>query len=66
MIVSMSHDRYPAAGGEARALSLKQVNSKEFYATLGLECKCCDGEGECRSSWKSSCSKLQCKPWRSY
>jgi len=36
-----------------------------FVATLGIECKCCDGiKGECRSTWDSSCPKLQCLPWK--
>ncbi|KDP44860.1 hypothetical protein JCGZ_01360 [Jatropha curcas] len=64
-IVAMSL-QYPG-GAEAGAVSLKHGNSKKFFATLGLECKCCDGDkGECRSSWESSCSKLQCHPWKSY
>jgi hypothetical protein len=42
-------------------------NSKRFFASLGLECKCCDGaKGECRSSWDSSCPKLKCHPWKSH
>ncbi|KAF2296160.1 hypothetical protein GH714_036464 [Hevea brasiliensis] len=43
MIVVISHDQYPAGGGEAAEISLKRVNSKKFFATLGLDCKCCDG-----------------------
>ncbi|KAG6763722.1 hypothetical protein POTOM_031159 [Populus tomentosa] len=51
---------------EARPLTLQQGNSKRFFASLGLECKCCDGaKGECRSSWDSSCPKLKCHPWKS-
>ncbi|KAL9365289.1 hypothetical protein Peur_043162 [Populus x canadensis] len=52
---------------EARPLTLQQGNSKRFFASLGLECKCCDGaKGECRSSWDSSCPKLKCHPWKSH
>ncbi|KAI5574879.1 hypothetical protein BDE02_10G175100 [Populus trichocarpa] len=58
--------QYPRAV-EARPLTLQQGNSKRFFATLGLECKCCDGaKGECRSSWESSCPKLKCHPWKSH
>ncbi|KAL5734587.1 hypothetical protein ACOSP7_032448 [Xanthoceras sorbifolium] len=42
-------------------------SSKRFAATLGVVCKCCDGErGDCRSTWdSSSCpTKLQCLPWK--
>ncbi|KAG5237515.1 hypothetical protein OIU77_013560 [Salix suchowensis] len=58
--------QYPGAVG-ARPLTLQQGNSKGFFATLGLECNCCDGaKGECRSSWESSCPKLKCHPWKSH
>ncbi|EEF38178.1 conserved hypothetical protein [Ricinus communis] len=65
MIAAMFHQS--PRGGEARTLTLKQGNTKKFFATLGLECKCCDGaHGECRSSWESSCPKLQCHPWKAH
>ncbi|KAL8167917.1 hypothetical protein V2J09_009416 [Rumex salicifolius] len=34
----------------------------KVFGTLGVECKCCDGE--CTSSWEGSCSKLHCLPWK--
>ncbi|KAL4318205.1 hypothetical protein GQ457_18G008660 [Hibiscus cannabinus] len=48
---------------------LKRVHRKGYgrLATVGVICKCCDGEGgECRSSWDASysCTKLQCLPWK--
>ncbi|KAL5706278.1 hypothetical protein ACHQM5_024470 [Ranunculus cassubicifolius] len=37
----------------------------KISATLGMSCKCCDGEeGICRSTWEASCSKLECLPWK--
>ncbi|KAF3969859.1 hypothetical protein CMV_006380 [Castanea mollissima] len=48
---------------EARPLS--QQRFSEIFSTLGVACKCCDGEkGECTSTWTGSCSKLQCLPWK--
>ncbi|KAF8022115.1 hypothetical protein BT93_G2302 [Corymbia citriodora subsp. variegata] len=43
-----------------------QLRDSDMYATLGVQCKCCDGErGECRSKWaEGSCSKLRCLPWK--
>ncbi|KAL4620997.1 hypothetical protein ACB092_06G196700 [Castanea dentata] len=50
---------------EARPLTLQKGRLNNFVATLGIECKCCDGiKGECRSTWDSSCPKLQCLPWK--
>ncbi|XVE99674.1 hypothetical protein REPUB_Repub03eG0220300 [Reevesia pubescens] len=48
---------------------LKRVHQQGYakLATLGVVCKCCDGEGgDCRSSWDSSysCPKLHCFPWK--
>ncbi|KAL4388222.1 hypothetical protein GQ457_09G030070 [Hibiscus cannabinus] len=48
---------------------LRRVRRQGYanLATLGVVCKCCDGEGgECKSSWDASyaCSKLQCLPWK--
>ncbi|XVE69302.1 hypothetical protein DITRI_Ditri09bG0141100 [Diplodiscus trichospermus] len=48
---------------------LRRVHQQGYakFATLGVACKCCDGEGgECRSSWDASysCPKLQCLPWK--
>ncbi|MBA0870605.1 hypothetical protein Goshw_014717 [Gossypium schwendimanii] len=49
---------------------LKRVHRRGGYAnlaTLGVVCKCCDGEGgECRSSRDASysCPKLKCLPWK--
>ncbi|KAL9388812.1 hypothetical protein Peur_017417 [Populus x canadensis] len=66
LLLIFTISRYPRAV-EARPLTLQQGNSKRFFATLGLECKCCDGaKGECRSSWESSCPKLKCHPWKSH
>lgn len=37
----------------------------KVFNTLGVVCKCCDGEGgECRTTWEGSCPKLQCLPWK--
>ncbi|WRX12809.1 hypothetical protein QQP08_005296 [Theobroma cacao] len=46
---------------------LKRVRGYANFATLGVVCKCCDGEGgECKSSWNAShsCPKIQCLPWK--
>lgn len=41
------------------------LGNSKMLATLGIVCKCCDGEsGKCRSTWDGSCSKLQCLPWK--
>ncbi|KAL5709359.1 hypothetical protein ACHQM5_020059 [Ranunculus cassubicifolius] len=54
-------------GVESRTKSLSFTEQHRFskvFATLGVSCKCCDGkEGVCRSTWESSCSKLECLPW---
>ncbi|AES71054.1 transmembrane protein, putative [Medicago truncatula] len=43
----------------------KGYSKREAYSTLGLVCKCCDGEGgDCISTWDASCSNLMCKPWK--
>ncbi|CAH9080075.1 unnamed protein product [Cuscuta epithymum] len=61
---------------EARPLIslLHQDNSRyvKLFATLGMECKCCDGvviadgrgEDQCEASWSGYCSKLHCLPWK--
>ncbi|KAJ9180644.1 hypothetical protein P3X46_008860 [Hevea brasiliensis] len=53
---------------EARTLSFqaKQSEHSKIFATLGVVCKCCDGDqGECTATWKKgSCHKLQCLPWK--
>ncbi|GMY39673.1 hypothetical protein FCV25MIE_34917 [Fagus crenata] len=65
MIVAMLQQ---PRGLEARPLTIvdyKQGHLNKFVATLGIVCKCCDGiKGECRSTWDSSCPKLQCLPWK--
>ncbi|CAN0878691.1 hypothetical protein LINGRAHAP2_LOCUS12601 [Linum grandiflorum] len=50
---------------EARTLPFSSLHlrSSKIFATLGVECKCCDS-GECSTSWKGSCSDLKCLPWR--
>ncbi|KAG5239900.1 hypothetical protein OIU76_013297 [Salix suchowensis] len=67
LLVVFDISQYPRAM-EARPLALQRAgNSKMFFASLGLECKCCDAaSGECRSSWDSSCPKLKCHPWKSH
>ncbi|KAJ6690218.1 hypothetical protein OIU85_006495 [Salix viminalis] len=66
LLVVFDISQYPRAM-EARPLALQRGNSKMFFASLGLECKCCDdARGECRSSWDSSCPKLKCHPWKSH
>ncbi|CAL9134905.1 unnamed protein product [Musa textilis] len=42
-----------------------QFTKQERYVaeleSLGIKCQCCDGAGgECRSSWDSTCNKLDC------
>ncbi|KAH6806256.1 proteasome inhibitor-like protein [Perilla frutescens var. frutescens] len=54
---------------EARSIPFQDQRSySRTFATLGLVCKCCDGVGadseSCRASWKGSCSKLHCLPWK--
>nr|DAD28346.1 TPA_asm: hypothetical protein HUJ06_029814 [Nelumbo nucifera] len=67
LIVATAHT---SRGVESRPLSVKdQQRYTKMFASLGLECKCCDkAGGECRSteSTTSSCPKLQCLPWRLY
>ncbi|KAL1549182.1 hypothetical protein AAHA92_17315 [Salvia divinorum] len=52
--------------GEARTIPFRlQQGDMRTFATLGVVCKCCEGGGEsCTSSWKGSCSKLHCLPWK--
>ncbi|KAK6794072.1 hypothetical protein RDI58_007525 [Solanum bulbocastanum] len=39
----------------------------KIFSTIGLECKCCDGEeGECTKSWHGTCSNFQCSSWKQY
>ncbi|KAK1415532.1 hypothetical protein QVD17_31315 [Tagetes erecta] len=41
----------------------------KVFATLGVECKCCDGvssSDKCKSIWEGSCSKLQCLSWKDH
>ncbi|PON56532.1 hypothetical protein PanWU01x14_181000 [Parasponia andersonii] len=56
------------SGVEGRTLKIRHKQgyySKNFVESLGVMCKCCDGEGgACRSKWDASCSKLQCLPWK--
>lgn len=57
---------------EARPIPFQhQLSYSRTLATLGLVCKCCDGVGgdsggeeSCTASWKGSCSKLHCLPWK--
>ncbi|OMO54257.1 hypothetical protein COLO4_36543 [Corchorus olitorius] len=52
---------------ESRVLKRVHQQGHASFATLGIVCKCCDGEGvECKSSWNASyaCPKLQCLPWK--
>ncbi|KAJ8624318.1 hypothetical protein MRB53_032848 [Persea americana] len=52
----------------ADARPLPFVDQKRYVnvmASLGLECRCCDGAGgECRSTLDASCLKLECNPWK--
>ncbi|KAL5709357.1 hypothetical protein ACHQM5_020057 [Ranunculus cassubicifolius] len=65
MVVAQAHR---LQGVQSRTLSLPSTDQNRFskvFATLGMSCKCCDGkEGLCRSTWESSCSKLECLPWK--
>ncbi|WOL14923.1 hypothetical protein Cni_G23704 [Canna indica] len=39
----------------------KQQRYVKVLESLGIKCKCCDGDGgECRSSWESTCTKMEC------
>ncbi|KAG1339283.1 hypothetical protein COCNU_04G015890 [Cocos nucifera] len=53
-------------GAEARPLpSIKQERYVQVLESLGLNCRCCDGAGgECRTTWNSTCAKLDCLPWK--
>ncbi|KAJ9684427.1 hypothetical protein PVL29_016742 [Vitis rotundifolia] len=54
--------QYPRAM-EAKPASFQRYS--KVFNTLGVVCKCCDGEGgECKSTWEGSCPKLQCLPWK--
>ncbi|KAM7464016.1 hypothetical protein LguiA_032137 [Lonicera macranthoides] len=51
----------------AEARPLPQQRYSKIFATMGVVCKCCDGEGgECKSTWVEPCSKLQCLPWKQH
>ncbi|CAA7389805.1 unnamed protein product [Spirodela intermedia] len=40
-------------------------NYAKVLASLGLTCRCCDGEGgECRTQWDSACAEVRCHPWK--
>ncbi|ESR48826.1 hypothetical protein CICLE_v10033223mg [Citrus x clementina] len=57
----------PHQCSSTRPISIQnhQLGNSKMLATLGIVCKCCDGEsGKCRSTWDGSCSKLQCLPWK--
>ncbi|KAI3427900.1 uncharacterized protein J3R85_009146 [Psidium guajava] len=56
----------PREVGAAPNIIHHQLPDSKVYATLGLQCECCDGErGECRSEWTDgSCPKLRCSPWK--
>ncbi|WCJ28375.1 hypothetical protein M5689_010076 [Euphorbia peplus] len=57
---------------EARTLSFLPAahqlgKNSNIFATLGVVCKCCDGEEDkvkCKDKWEGSCLKLQCLPWK--
>lgn len=39
----------------------------KIFATMGIECKCCDEiGGKCSTEFTSSCSNLHCSPWKQY
>ena len=47
-------------------INIGYSKSSSPVGTLGVVCKCCDGEGgACRTKWDAPCSKLQCLPWKS-
>jgi len=44
---------------------LVSLGYMRVFESLGMTCRCCDGAGgECRSSWDSTCTKLDCHPWK--
>ncbi|OAY41398.1 hypothetical protein MANES_09G098400v8 [Manihot esculenta] len=67
LVLAVSSAQKPRIIAEARTISfLAEQNHSKIFATLGVVCKCCDGEqGECRRIWKKgSCHNLQCLPWK--
>ncbi|KAJ8484719.1 hypothetical protein OPV22_017204 [Ensete ventricosum] len=43
----------------------KQERYVKVLESLGIKCQCCDGDdGECSSSWDTTCSKLDCHNMR--
>ncbi|KAI9157572.1 hypothetical protein LWI28_024557 [Acer negundo] len=69
LIIFAEFDQLPSSYlvQAARPTLLNHQGYSKRFASLGVVCKCCDGEkGECRSTWdSSSCPiKLQCLPWK--
>ncbi|KAG6693074.1 hypothetical protein I3843_10G140800 [Carya illinoinensis] len=66
LIVSTSQLQLPGGVAEARPISsIPQQRYSKIFSTLGIVCKCCDGDkGECTSTRTESCSNLQCFPWK--
>ncbi|KAM0941400.1 hypothetical protein DsansV1_C17g0148341 [Dioscorea sansibarensis] len=54
--------------GAAEARALPVINQDRYVkvlASLGIMCECCDGDGgACRSTWDSTCAKLNCHNWK--
>lgn len=78
LVINFSESRFGLSDA-ARPISTQHISkfsSVEYlkmFETLGMVCKCCDGEnfGQeinqdlCRATWNDSCSNLKCFPWKS-
>ncbi|OAY66284.1 hypothetical protein ACMD2_27110 [Ananas comosus] len=63
LLVSFHAHDFPRCA-DARPLPFEKLQRYVgVLGSLGIVCRCCDGEaGECRSRWESTCAKLDCHP----
>ncbi|CAL9097310.1 unnamed protein product [Musa acuminata var. zebrina] len=66
LLVSSSLVHISLAAAEAASIPFtKQERYVTVLESLGIKCQCCDGDdGECNSSWDTTCSKLDCHNMR--
>ncbi|KAJ0046429.1 hypothetical protein Pint_06389 [Pistacia integerrima] len=65
VILAVVHSPSCRVAEASRPMFVNHPGYSKTFASLGVECKCCDGEGgECTSTWEGSCSKFKCLPWK--
>ncbi|RWW59462.1 hypothetical protein BHE74_00033597 [Ensete ventricosum] len=65
LLVSSSLVHLSLAAEAASIPFTKQERYVKLLESLGIKCQCCDGDdGECSSSWDTTCSKLDCHNMR--